>query len=438
MADLDPFSNSAAAVDILPTPRPQIGRYFLKALSGIASLRLTVVLFVFAFALVFFGTIAQMDSGNWTVVNEYFRTAYVFIPFQLFVRFGNVFFGIPKTVEIPGKFPFPGGWLIGGLLLANLLAAHLVRFKLSWKRSGILILHAGLIVMMVSELVTGLFAVEQTMTIETGNACNFVDVSNTVVLAISNTSDPKTEDVVEIPGSFLAKGGVIEDDRLPVDVEVMDYSKNSDLKEVHDYIRGMEDVRVTTDGRAYRVVARSEESGVDPEQRENAAVAHITLRKKGTGEEIGTYLVSLWFDSNFAHRILFFRDQQFTLDGKTFAVALRQQRDYKPYTIHLEEFHHDLYPGTDKPKNFSSVVHLTDSGRNEQRDVTVSMNDPLRYGGETFYQSGWIPGDRGTILQVVRNPGWLMPYISCAMVAVGMLIHFGLHLVGFLRMRAVR
>jgi len=38
---------------------------------------------------------------------------------------------------------------------------------------------------------------------------------------------------------------------------------------------------------------------------------------------------------------------------------------------------------------------------------------------------------------VVRNPGWLMPYVSCILVAGGMLIHFGLHLIGFLRRRSV-
>ena len=65
------------------------------------------------------------------------------------------------------------------------------------------------------------------------------------------------------------------------------------------------------------------------------------------------------------------------------------------------------------------------------------MNHPLRHAGETFYQSGFLPNDQGTILQVVRNPGWLLPYISCILVAGGMLIHFGIHLTGFLRRRSV-
>ena len=42
------------------------------------------------------------------------------------------------------------------------------------------------------------------------------------------------------------------------------------------------------------------------------------------------------------------------------------------------------------------------------------------------YLEGFTTG-----LQVVKNPGWLLPYFSCFFVALGMLIHFGIHLVGF-------
>jgi hypothetical protein len=94
-----------------------------------------------------------------------------------------------------------------------------------------------------------------------------------------------------------------------------------------------------------------------------------------------------------------------------------------------------VYIGTDTAKNFASTVVLTDPSRKENREVKISMNDPLRHAGETFYQTEFLPGDKGTVLQVVKNPGWLMPYISCGLVAAGMLIHFGLHLIGFLSLR---
>jgi hypothetical protein len=59
------------------------------------------------------------------------------------------------------------------------------------------------------------------------------------------------------------------------------------------------------------------------------------------------------------------------------------------------------------------------------------MNNPLRYAGQTFYQGGFEPGDKVSILQVVRNPAWLTPYLSCTLVAMGLVIHFLIHLVKF-------
>src|SRR5262249_6418939 len=94
---------------------------------------------------------------------------------------------------------------------------------------------------------------------------------------------------------------------------------------------------------------------------------------------------------------------------------------------------HDRYEGTDIPKNFSSRVRLLDAANNVDREFLIWMNHPLRYNGETFYQSSFKPGDHTTVLQVVKNPGWLIPYISCAMVGLGLLIHFSINLIAFLR-----
>src|SRR5947209_19414209 len=95
---------------VRPKPRPSPLR---RALELAASLKVTVVLFVLSVVLVFCGTLAMMDNGIWTVVQEYFRSFRVWIPFQVFVRFGQVFFGVPSTVSVGGGIPFPGGRLIG-------------------------------------------------------------------------------------------------------------------------------------------------------------------------------------------------------------------------------------------------------------------------------------------------------------------------------------
>ena len=57
------------------------------------------------------------------------------MPFQLFVRFGQKFLDVDPEYTVGGGFPYPGGWVLGSLLMVNLLAAHFVWFRISWKRT---------------------------------------------------------------------------------------------------------------------------------------------------------------------------------------------------------------------------------------------------------------------------------------------------------------
>jgi hypothetical protein len=442
------MSKTADPIDLNETPDAaenpatqtrlaRLGKTIQAVLTPLASLRLTVWLFVLAVLLVFFGTLAQVDEGILTILHKYFRTGLAWVPFQIFVRFGQVFLDFPKTMSVSGSFPFPGGWMIGGLLLANLLAAHAVRFQLTWKRSGILLLHAGLVVMMVSEFVTGVCAVEGQMPIQQGGSANFLQNVNLPELAVINRSETHSDDVVAIPSSLLRKGKLIQHEALPFDVEVVRYMVNSALRPARPQANNPASAG---DGLQLVAVERPEVSGTSSDEADVASV-YVTLKQKGNGESLGTYLVSLWYpvyllqgDPQILLRLGYW-PQHVTCDGKNYDVVLRYQRTYKPYTIFLKEFRHDKYLGTETPRNYSSDIRLVDPTRNEDWDVHIAMNEPLRYLGETFYQSGFLPGDQGTVLQVVRNPGWLMPYISCAMVSLGMLVHFGMHLVGFLRRR---
>ena len=63
------------------------------------------------------------------------------------------------------------------------------------------------------------------------------------------------------------------------------------------------------------------------------------------------------------------------------------------------------------------------------------MNNPLRYKGETFYQSGFQAledGKEASTISVVNNTGWMLPYIACMIVSFGMFAQFGQTLFRFL------
>jgi hypothetical protein len=400
-----------------------------KVLMALASLRLTVVLFTLSLILVFVGTLGQVEAGIFTVVGNYFRTfRIIWVPYQHLVHFGQVFFGVPKDLRVTGAFPFPGGYLLGTALLVNLLAAHAVRFKLSWNRTGILLIHAGLIVMLLGEFITGEFAHEANMTIMANGSSNYVENRSAYELAVTTKVDDKTDDVFAIPGSLLRKGGTVSRPELPFDVEVVKWMRNS--TEPQPVSPGDPNLATAGDGLRVTTTERPEISGVDPDQKIDLPAAYVTFKKKGSGEVLGTYLVSLWQSLGSKP------SQPVKVDDKTWDVSLRFERTYKPYTLHLIRFDHKKYMGTETAKDFRSVVQMIDPDRGENREVEIYMNAPLRYHGETFYQSSFLPGDTGTILQVVDNPGWVMPYVSCIMVSVGMLFHFGLHLLTFLQRRA--
>ena len=218
-------------------------------------------------------------------------------------------------------------------------------------------------------------------------------------------------------------------DELPVDIEVVDYMRNSQVLDAGRTGSAVPNPATTGAGLRAIAVARPQVSGTDQEQTVDIPAVYVTLRDKGNGGTIGTYLATPWIRGSSLD------PQVVTVDGTDYDLQLRFARTYKPYRIELLEFRHDKYVGTETPKNFSSLVRLIDESKGVDRTVSIWMNNPLRYAGETFYQSSFEPGKNLTILQVVRNDGWMIPYLSCMFVAVGMTVHMGTKLFEFLRRR---
>ena len=372
-----------------------------EALRPLSSLRLTVALLLLSMLLVFGGTWAQAEQGLWTVLSTHFR-AWV-APFQVG----------------PVRLLIPGGYTLGCLLLANLLAAHALRFQLAWRRAGVLLIHSGLVLLLVGELVTSQLAVEARMEISEGRTVDFASDLREVELVLVDPSRADRDVVVAIPQARLVKDALIVHPLLPCDLRVVAFYKNSRLFQSAEGepIEGPQPDAGSARGlrvEEAREVAGAGGDGVD------IPSALIRLEKGGAPQ--GTWLASAWLD-----------EQPLPLEGKTWGFALRFRRHYKPWQLTLDDFRHDRYTGTSVAKNFASHLRLLDRETGEERQVVIAMNEPLRYRGETLYQSAFKDDDRTTILQVVRNPGWTLPYIAVAIGALGMLIHFGQTLSRFLR-----
>src|SRR5262245_44547928 len=178
-----------------------------KVLQAIASLRITVVLFSLSMVLVFFGTLAMMHHSIDETMKHYFRSWFVMIDLRGVTDFGKVFLGFSENWNLNIKLPFPGGNTIGWLMFINLLAAHAIRFKLTWRRSGIFLLHAGVIVLLAGEFMTGQMAVETRMMIKEGESSRFVFHLDKHEIAFIDTSNPNHDDVIVVPGEQILDTG---------------------------------------------------------------------------------------------------------------------------------------------------------------------------------------------------------------------------------------
>ena len=371
----------------------------------IVSLKLTVVLIMFSIILILVATLDQVNLGIWVVQEKYFRT------FIVYYQTGTLSLAV-----------FPGGYTIGGLMMLNLLAGHFFRFKLTWRKFGIWLTHAGLIILLVGELLTGLWQDEYQLRLDQGQTKNFSESYRNVELAITDTTDPKFDDVVAIPERPLVRKETIQHPKLPFRVSVKTYFPNSTLQTRSTPPVGADSTAVATQGVGPQVVATLQPITSKQDER-NIPCAYVEL----TGPEgaLGTWLVSPYLDE----------PQRFDFGGRSWKIALRFARHYQPYSLTLLKFSHDRYAGTEIPKNFSSRIRLTTPDGRDDREVLIYMNNPLRYSGLTFYQAGFQNNDLTTILQVVRNPSWLFPYIACGVMTLGLLVQFGIHLVGFISKR---
>lgn len=367
-----------------------------KLVSALSSLKLTLACFALLMILVVACTLAQVQLGTFLAVEKYIRSFLVWWTPE------------GSTVALP---VFPGGGLVGGVLLLNLCMAQFLRLERSWRKAGLWIVHLGLALLFVGEFATAFFQVESRIPIEEGHTRDWSEDYRKMELAVMDTTDA-ADDVRAIPESLLMSKREIEHPSLPFKLVVKGYHGNAEL--------GMrqpgDPPSVASAGIGANIKLRSL-SPVTTDDAENTAAA-LVEPVTPEGKSYGVFLVSNALGA----------PQGFVHEGRSWRLALRNRRYYLPFSLTLKDFRHDVYPGTDIPKNFSSLVRLKDPVNAEDRDVLISMNDPLRHGGRTFYQASFGKEDTLSVLQVVRNPGWTLPYLSCLMVALGLLWHFGMNL----------
>ncbi len=372
----------------------------MPILKFLSSLRLTVTLLGFVMVLIFVGTISQVELGIHEVQAKFFRS---------WIAWWDVMPGAKKFA-----IPIPGGTMLGILLIVNLLAAHGARFKLSWNKAGMLVIHSGILLMLLGEIFTGLLGREAQMVVNEGEILNYSTFPREVELVVIRPDGDGLETVTAIPQGRLIGGAEFPFGGFSV--KVHSHYPNSEILPESDATDKFDKTRATEGlGKGYAVRRTPREAADD---RRDLTTAFVEIIPDG-GKSQGRWLLSNAFKG----------EQSFEAAGRSWRMSIRQRRLYHPFSIKLLDFSHDRYLGTNVPKNFSSKIKILNPDTGENREDLIYMNHPLRYGGLTFYQAGFENNDSTSIFQVVRNPVWTLPYISCAMVGLGLLWVFSQHLV---------
>ena len=393
-----------------------------------ASLRLTITLLSLSMILIFVATLEQVRIGIRGALAEYFES------FFGIWYYPEKFWGGEFLHEIP--LPIPGGYLLGGLLILNLSAAYIVRFQWTGKKVGIQLIHLGIILLLVGQLVTQAIQEESRMQINKGGKSNFIERFHGVELAFRDVTDPVEEQVVTIPQKLLESGGILKDQSLPFTIKVHQFGVNCDFDFVDPNKPKSEIVELVNRG-----VGKSANLNVIEKEEdfssEGANFGYLVLELLDQGKSLGKWLTiahpagnEVW--PQISPKLSDMSFQSIRHDGKLWGITLRQQREYLPFAIELLDIENEFYQGTEIPFNFESDVNLHLEG-NQTRRALVYMNTPLRHGGLTFYQYQMNDAANYSVFQVINNPSWLVPYIACILVSIGMVWQFSFHLVKFLR-----
>lgn len=380
----------------------------------LGSVQLTVLLLLFSLLLIFFGTLDQVHIGIREAQKQYFESLFVAWFYPSDWPGGHVL----KNVFLP----LLGGYLLGSLLIVNLVLGFFRYFRASVKKIGIMFIHGGLMLLIISGFLTSYFQQESQMWISTGGVANYSQSTFENEFVIIDQTDASKDRVVSVPVDELTEGRVIRLPGFGLVVKVDRFFENAVISRRREGSLS----NLANRGAGLNIEANAVPRTAKPDE-VNTVSAYVTLLDDEQ-REIGRWLVSNLFDERFPV-------QQFSSNGRQYEIGIRFKRYYYPFALELMEFRFDRYPGTQIPKNFSSLVKILDPEKGDARQALIYMNHPLRYEGLTFFQASFSPKEDATMLQVVKNESWVLPYIAVFVVGVGLLVHFTVSLVLFLRKR---
>jgi ABC-type transport system involved in cytochrome c biogenesis permease subunit len=357
------------------------GRKILMALAGpyVATLALFWLM-----VLVVLGTLAQSEIGLYQAQLKYFASFILWL----------------------GPIPTPGGASTLGLLGVG-LSLKLLLHPWRLKQLGSLLAHLSVWLLLVGGLFTALTTTEGYLRVAEGEQSNILNSYHTPELAVIN---PSGTTLVKYAVETLQPGA-----RLGVGAEqilVEAYFPNSELKE---RATPLED-GLTIGAR--RFLEFTQKAPEKDDERNRPTLLFTKLSQAGQP----TAKLVLFQGQPVPQPVVFPGQPSATL-------VLRPAQTYLPFIVQLQHFENEYYPGTNVARHYASAVEI-ESPHSGKWPAHIRMNEPLRYQGFTLYQASFVTpetmGPEESILAVVNNQGYLMPYLAGILLCVGLLLHLGL------------
>jgi hypothetical protein len=408
----DPMSSAAP---------PSIPVRIYKLLSGFG---LATTLLVILMLLTWLATLEQVEHGLHMTLEKYFHYSkpLVFPDAAIFIKSLS---GQDKSLP-----PLPGGFWVCALLVVNMTLGGLIRIRKGWRTIGVLMSHFAIIFMIVAGGVAQLKEERGVMMLaeKAGgglpNVADFAQSLTETTIEIAEIKDGKTAGPVRFVKDAYFRDLDGDERRtvrlpgLPFDLELQVYVQHA--RPVSSASMAPEKGEPVIDGWFLYSQKPNKESEMD-----TPGVHARVLGRDGKGGEI--FLLSTLSRAPFT----------VTADGRTFALSLDKRVWPVPFQVKLVDARSEYHPNTSRPKLFESDIVRIEDGR--ESNVFIEMNEPMRYGGMTFYQRTMMNGVSGADreasvsgFEVVKNPSDKWPEYSIYIAGIGLCLHFLIKLGSFL------
>lgn len=130
---------------------------------------------------------------------------------------------------------------------------------------------------------------------------------------------------------------------------------------------------------------------IDPKEQETGQSAMIFHVFSGDR----TVSLTLWERKN-----EYFSRGTVSVNGRTVELFYGSMETTLPFSLKLNKFIFERYPGSNNPSGYKSDVVLLDKNSGIQKNYMIYMNKILKYRGYRFYQSSFDQDEKGTVLSI--------------------------------------